>query len=262
MRSGVLSDSYIRKIGAPELFPLDARTHDNVYGSVNINSNKAKLGRDRRVIRPRAPYMQNHEFAKMMNPMNVKLPHEAFGNQLKAVVNSKPTPTFIGIKEEYDDSYPNYSTARGVLPEVAVYIGKMGLNPVQYFAGHNQYPPYMHPSTKRMKKLTLNSIHEKFLSTLRGHPSETDKIKKAIDVYEETLEQLMSPDKKFKEETGTQTDSGFEPPYNDPLRFLATAASAADPTAGPSGFQSGLNYYLFERSSPDRSSPMSEGTLL
>ena len=72
----------------------------------------------------------------------------------------------------------------------------------------------------------------------------------------------MSPDKKFKEETGSQTDSGFEPPYNNPLRVLAAAASAADPTAGPSGFQSGLNYLLFERSSPDRSSPMSEGTLL
>ena len=77
-RTGVLSDAYIRK-HSPELFPLDAYSHENLYGQPLVQKRVHKRKeRPRRVDRPRAPYMMHHEFAKMMSTMNVKAAHDAF----------------------------------------------------------------------------------------------------------------------------------------------------------------------------------------
>ena len=69
MRTGVLSDAYIRKHSA-ELFPLDAYTHENLYGQPHLEKHgmhtKKKRGRARRIYRPRAPYMMHHELARQL----------------------------------------------------------------------------------------------------------------------------------------------------------------------------------------------------
>ena len=144
-RTGVLSDEYTRRIGAPELFPLDPRIHDNIYGQVLPV--KGKKHRHRRIYRPRAPYLQHHELAKMMNPINVRVPHEAFGSQLTAAINSRPSQTFKQVVEQHDINFPGYSTAAGMLPENAYFMSEMELDPTRVFGQTNRFGTF--PSARK-----------------------------------------------------------------------------------------------------------------
>ena len=89
MRTGVLSDAHIRKHSA-ELFPLDAYTHENLYGQPHLEKHgmhtKKKRGRARRIYRPRAPYMMHHELAKTKRMHMHALKHKIHSELAKEVM--------------------------------------------------------------------------------------------------------------------------------------------------------------------------------
>jgi len=197
MRTGVLSDEYIRK-HSPELFPLSARMSDNIYGQSHKSTGRKH--QPRRIFRARAPYMDHHEFAKMMNPLNTKEVVEAFGDKLRQV-NLEPMTTMQGQLETYNAKYPRY---KGVLPEVAKFILETGVDPFDIgFTGANQYG--IHPHRGRIRSATLKSVHDKILHELRGK-GDSQRIAEVNRIFQETLEELLTPQQKFKDQQ-TNTES-------------------------------------------------------
>jgi len=144
--------------------------------------------------------MDHHEFAKMMNPLNVKVVVDAFGDKLRQV-NLEPMTTMQGQLETYNAKYPRY---KGVLPEVAKFILETGVDPFDIgFTGANQYG--IHPHRGRIRSATLKSVHDKILHELRGK-GDSQRIAEVNRIFQETLEELLTPQQKFKDQQ-TNTES-------------------------------------------------------
>ena len=198
-RTGVLSDAHIRQHSA-ELFPLDAYTHENLYGQPHLEKHgmhtKKKRGRARRIYRPRAPYMLHHELAKQLNPMNAKVPHEAFGNHLEDAIFSGPSDSFEAVVARYNANFPGYTTENGMRPETAYFISEMRIDPERIFGERTRFGTF--PNTRRMG-LPLNDLYERLHNYERGR-GDPEFVRKMDEVYSRTLDQLMTPQQRMREQ--------------------------------------------------------------
>jgi len=202
-RTGVLSDAYVRS-KHPELFPLDARTSDNIYGRTLKPTGRKH--RDRKIYRARAPWIDHHEFSKMMNAQNVEPHVEAFGEQLSNLVNAGPNTTFKGRVEEYIAKFPQF---RNVVDEVANYIIEAKLDPIDFMYGRNQYG--MHPHRGRIRSATVRGIHDKVMHDLRGS-ADVDRILEVNRAFQNTMDQMLTPEQKFKAEDPSLHDQSLPLP--------------------------------------------------
>ena len=71
---------------------------------------------------PHVVDMMHHELAKQLNPMNVKVPHDAFGNELEDAIFSQPSDSFEAVVARYNANFPGYTTEDGMRPETAYFI--------------------------------------------------------------------------------------------------------------------------------------------
>ena len=198
-RTGVLSDTYIRKHNA-ELFPLDAYTHENLYGQPLIDRHKMhvkkKGGRARRIYRPRAPYLAHHDFSKMMDPMNVKVPHKAFGDELEAAAFSAPSESFNAVVERYNRNFPGYTTQDGMRRETAYFISEVGIDPERIFGEVTRFGTF--PNARRMGR-PLSDLYERLINRERGR-GDAETVKRMEEVYAKTLDELMTPQQRMREQ--------------------------------------------------------------
>jgi len=191
MRTGILSDESIRKNNA-ELFPLDVRKHDLLYGKPKLQKHDFFTGRQlwkraRPISRPRTPYMAHHEYAQMMNPLNVKQVHEQFVTSLNQSINAKPSRTLMEGVEEFRRAYPEYKQTS---MQNAFFITEMGLEPANFFQkGVNQYMKKPDPTKMIMP---LSELVQKTHEYYRTQGATPEEIKSVIEAYELTKKHMFS----------------------------------------------------------------------
>ena len=192
-RTGVLSDAHIRQHSA-ELFPLDVYTHENLYGRPRLEKHgmhtKKKRGR--------------------VNPMNVKVPHEAFGNELEDAIFSQPSDLFEAVVARYNANYPGYTTQNGMRPETAYFISELGIDPERIFGEVTRFGTF--PNTRRMAR-PLNDVYERLHNRERGR-GDPDFVRKMDEVYSRTLDQLLTPQQRMREQQGF-LPSNYQPMLGD-----------------------------------------------
>ena len=179
---------------------MDAYTHENLYGQPRLEKHgmhtKKKRGRARRIYRPRAPYMMHHELAKQLNPMNVKVPHDAFGNKLEDAIFSGPSDSFEAVVARYNANYPGYTTEDGMRPETAYFISEMRIDPERIFGEVTRFGTF--PNTRRMGR-PLNEVYERLHNNERGR-GDPEFVRRMEEVYSRTLDQLMTPQQRMREQ--------------------------------------------------------------
>ena len=181
MRTGVLADDHAKREG---FIPLDVYTHENLYARPMPERHGVAGGkkrRQRRVHRPRAPYMLHAEMAQQMLPLNPIAVAPAFGDKLEEALTSRPSKRFSEVVARHDHDHPKYATSKGMRAENAYFAHTLGLNIEQTF-GHRT-------AKLRLKRFTqtLIQLHDRQVDRHKNDPEEVTRINDALKT---TLEEM------------------------------------------------------------------------
>ena len=152
----------------------------------------------------------HYELAKQLNPMNAKVPHEAFGNHLEDAIFSGPSDSFEAVVARYNANFPGYTTEDGMRPETAYFVAEMGIDAERIFGEVTRFGTF--PNTRRMGR-PLNDLYERLHNRERGR-GDPDFVRKMDEVYSRTLDQLLTPQQRMREQQGF-LPSNYQPMLGD-----------------------------------------------
>ena len=188
MRTGVLSDDYIKKHN-PELFPLDATTSDNIYGRL-IHNKPEKKRPAKRIFRTTAPYIEHHELSKMLNMLNVEPHIENFERKLRQFEQSE----YQSLEGAYELMKNRYKGVKQLTPFTAAYILEAGIDPMDKYGvtGRNGYGQFFRHDPHTKQPYTLNDVHEKVIDQFRRNDAALDDFRKANNAYKAIRGRMFS----------------------------------------------------------------------
>lgn len=163
-------------MGRRKFTPVSQTIHDEYFRRPhlhkhNLDVKPPKKGRERTSMRSLVPQTTMHDYAMLLNPLNAKNFIEAFGNRIDAAPTYQPPAEFQTVVQRYNETYPMFSTSKGMKPETAYYIMKIEeetnhqVNMGDYFVTDNKRIP----SAPRMRKSLASLVEEEHNNVAAGN---------------------------------------------------------------------------------------------